>query len=176
MFLPQAAAIHDTKIIQPQLANVVATALVAKPQAQFPNMTANYNKMLVIKANEAKALIDAQRAAQDAANALAAQQTRYIAPRAVAAPSGSCATWIAEAGVTDVANAMIVINRESGCNPNAVNRSSGACGIGQQLPCGKWPHVWNDPVGSIIDMQAYVFGRYGSWAGAVAQENSAGWY
>lgn len=79
------------------------------------------------------------------------------------------------AGITDPL-AIQVINMESGCNPNAVNSSSGACGIGQQLPCGKWPHQWNDPVGSLIDMQNYVFSRYGSWTVALAHEHAFGYY
>jgi len=96
--------------------------------------------------------------------------------RAPVAPTGTCADWMRLAGITDPGNAIILINRESGCNPNAVNRSSGACGIGQQLPCGKWPHAWNDPVGGMIDMQSYVMARYGSWANAVAFSTSHGWY
>lgn len=92
------------------------------------------------------------------------------------APSGSCVDWIKAAGVKDVANAHALIMRESGCNPNARNASSGACGLGQQLPCGKWPHAWNDPIGGIKDMQAYVFGRYGSWAAANSFQLANGWY
>jgi len=93
-------------------------------------------------------------------------------------PTGSCHDWMKQAGITDIANAYPLIMAESGCNPNAVNSSSGACGIGQQLPCGKWPHQWNDPVGGMIDMQAYVFGTYGSWANAYATflSRSPSWY
>lgn len=91
-------------------------------------------------------------------------------------PSGTCLDWMKAAGVTDIHNAFDLIMRESSCNPNAVNSSSGACGLGQQLPCGKWPHVWNDPIGGIIDMQNYVMARYGSWAGAVAHHDLHDWY
>jgi hypothetical protein len=56
-----------------------------------------------------------------------------------------------------------VIGRESGWNPDAVNRKSGACGLGQQLPCGKWAHQWNDPIGALIDASAYAVARYGGW-------------
>lgn len=90
--------------------------------------------------------------------------------------TGSCQDWMNTAGITDQANAYYLIIKESGCNPSAVNPSSGACGIGQQLPCGKWSHTWNDPVGGMIDMQGYVFGRYGSWANAVAHSRTTGWY
>jgi len=95
-------------------------------------------------------------------------------PQQVVAVYGSCADWIALAGVTDVANAYTLIMRESGCNPNAVNRSSGACGIPQALPCSKLGT--NDPVEQIRWMQNYVVRRYGSWAGAVAFHNANNWY
>lgn len=101
-------------------------------------------------------------------------KTTYVA--AAAPVSGSCQDWMNAAGITDQVNAHILIMRESGCNPNAVNPSSGACGIGQQLPCGKWPHPWNDPIGGMIDMQNYVFARYGTWADAVAFSTANGWY
>lgn len=88
--------------------------------------------------------------------------------------SGSCSEWMAAAGVTDMANAAELIRRESGCNPNAVNRSSGACGIPQALPCSKLGT--NDPVAQIRWMQNYVVSRYGSWAAAVAFHNRMNWY
>lgn len=98
------------------------------------------------------------------------------APQAVSQPTGDCHTWMQQAGITNPGVAYTLIMRESGCNPNAVNPSSGACGIGQQRPCGKWPHTWNDPVGGMIDMQNYVFGRYGSWEAALSWWDSHHWY
>lgn len=93
----------------------------------------------------------------------------------VAAPaSGSCQDWMVAAGVTDMANAYTLIMRESGCRPDAVNRSSGACGIPQALPCSKLGT--SDPVEQIRWMQNYVVRRYGSWAGAVSWHNSHNWY
>jgi len=140
-------------------------------------MTANYQAYVAQKA--AQAALDARTAATEAANALTAQQQAYVAPAPVVAPSGSCATWIAEAGITDVADAMIVINRESGCRVNAAN-PSGAYGIPQALPGSKMASAGADwqtnPVTQLIWMQGYVISRYGSWAGAVAQENNYGWY
>lgn len=125
----------------------------------------------VAEANRIAAEAEAKRVAEEAA-ALAAQQaaqqpTLPQPSQPVAAPSGSCADWMAQAGITDPGIAILIIQRESGCRPDAQN-PSGACGIGQQLPCGKWPHAWNDPVGGMIDMQNYVMGRYGSWANAWA--------
>ena len=69
-----------------------------------------------------------------------------------------------------------IVTRESGWNPNAVNKSSGACGLGQQLPCGKWAGAWNDPIAALKAMTIYVDNRYGGWAGAVAFWNRMHWY
>ena len=69
-----------------------------------------------------------------------------------------------------------IVSRESGWNPNAVNESSGACGLGQQLPCGKWAGVWNNPVDALVAQYGYVIERYGSYAGAVEFWNINHWY
>lgn len=90
------------------------------------------------------------------------------------APTGTCAEWMQAAGVTDMVNAAELIRRESGCNPNAVNPSSGACGIPQALPCSKLGT--SDPVQQIKWMQDYVIRRYGSWAGAVQFHDKMNWY
>jgi hypothetical protein len=104
-----------------------------------------------------------------AVNAVTGTQT-------ASAQSGSCTDWLAQAGIPATYAVLELIRRESSCNPNSVNPSSGACGIGQQLPCGKWAHQWNDPVGGMIDMNGYVMGRYGSWENALAWHNSHNWY
>lgn len=69
-----------------------------------------------------------------------------------------------------------LVKKESGWNPNAVNRSSGACGLAQALPCGKVGSNPHDPVVSLNWMHSYVMGRYGSWAKAVAHSQAKGWY
>jgi hypothetical protein len=116
------------------------------------------------------------RAAQAAEAAILAQPSQPIPVAREVQPSGSCADWMTAAGISDPGSAYKLIMRESGCNPNAVNRGSGACGIGQQLPCGKWAHTWNEPIGAMIDMQGYVVARYGSWANALAHSYAQGWY
>lgn len=94
------------------------------------------------------------------------------------AVAGNKASWLASSGIPQDQWAYVdqIVSRESGWNPNAVNSSSGACGLGQQLPCGKWSGAWNDPVAALIAMNGYVTGRYGSWAGAVAFWNTNHWY
>ena len=86
--------------------------------------------------------------------------------------SGSCADWMAAAGIPDIYSTHKLIINESGCNPNAVNPSSGACGIPQALPCSKIAHCGVEPVCQLQWMDSYVKGRYGSWDGALAAWNS----
>ena len=84
--------------------------------------------------------------------------------------TGSKADWLAASGIPEHEWSYVdaIVARESGWNPNAVNKSSGACGLGQQLPCGKWAGAWNDPVAALRAMNGYVHGRYGGWQQAVA--------
>ena len=92
------------------------------------------------------------------------------------AVSGTCDEWIAMAGITDLANAKELIRRESNCNPNAVNPSSGACGVAQELPCGKSGCKLGDGACQVAWMNRYVTSRYGSFANAIAFHNQKGWY
>ena len=89
---------------------------------------------------------------------------------------GDCATWVSQAGIDDVASANALIAKESGCNPNAVNRSSGACGVAQELPCGKSGCQLGDGACQVKWMNGYVINRYGSWANALAFHRSHNWY
>ncbi|OYX42685.1 hypothetical protein B7Y94_03045 [Candidatus Saccharibacteria bacterium 32-49-12] len=91
---------------------------------------------------------------------------------------GTKSEWLAASNISpaDYGYADWLVQKESGWNPNAVNPYSGACGLGQQLPCGKWPGQWNNPVDSLNGMDGYVKSRYGGWAGAVAHSQSRGWY
>lgn len=128
--------------------------------------------------------VENERLAKEKAEEARAKQEAEARQRVVAqaAPivqpvvSGSCRDWMIAAGVTDLVNAAELIRRESGCNPIATNRSSGAFGIPQSLPASKIAHCGVDPVCQIQWMQNYVNARYGGWAGAVAWHNSHNWY
>ena len=91
--------------------------------------------------------------------------------------TGSKADWMAAAGIPESEWGYVdfIVSRESGWNPNALNSSSGACGLVQALPCSKIGPNWNDPVVALQWGNSYV-SRYGSWAGAVSFWNSHGWY
>ena len=109
----------------------------------------------------------------------AAQKPKAQATSAPAAQiSGDKHSWLAASGIPEAhwGHVDAIVTRESGWNPNAINKSSGACGLGQQLPCGKWAGAWNDPVAALRAMNSYVVGRYGGWPQAVAFWNSNGWY
>lgn len=121
--------------------------------------------------------LSAAKAERERLAALSLTQKAYAAPaRAQVAVSGSCADWIAAAGIDDVQSAMTLIGRESGCNPSVVNTSSGSCGVAQELPCGKSGCVLGDGACQVRWMNSYVIGRYGSWSAALAHSYSFNWY
>lgn len=79
---------------------------------------------------------------------------------------GSKTEWLTAAGIpeSDWGYADYIIGKESGWNPNAVNKSSGACGLAQAYPCSKVPGNPLNPVDSLRWVNGYVK-RYGGWAG-----------
>ena len=89
---------------------------------------------------------------------------------------GTCGDWMAAAGISDTSSAGALIARESGCNPYSVNRSSGACGVGQALPCSKTGCSMGDGACQMIWMNQYVIDRYGSWSAALGHSYANGWY
>ena len=66
--------------------------------------------------------------------------------------------------------------RESGNNPGAINRSSGACGLGQALPCSKMPCSLSDYACQDNFFTGYMQSRYGSWENAQAFWLSHHWW
>ena len=177
LFIPYQASGDQQPVVANSL-DIVKTIGYSGTIVDYPSAQAHFiGELSALRAWQAQQAVLAQQAAEaaqaaQAAADLAAQQqaTRvvYASYKPSPAPPGDCNSWMTQAGITDQADASFIIMHESGCNPNSVNASSGACGIGQQNPCGKWPHAWNDPVGGMIDMQNYVVGRYGSWANAAA--------
>lgn len=146
------------QVIQPQLARRDAQIAEAKRLEE-----------------EQRAMAEAEAQAAQAKQAEAERQKQQIA---VAPPTGgSHQDWMIAAGI-DPANfgyVDYIVTRESGWNPSAVNPFSGSCGLGQQLPCGKWPGAWNDPIAALRAMNGYV-ARYGGWAGAYAYWQAHGNY
>lgn len=75
----------------------------------------------------------------------------------------------------DLPFALNIAQKESSCNPNAVNPNGGACAYFQELPCGKWGGTGNI-AGHIRGADAYAKGRYGGWAQAWASWQSKRWW
>jgi hypothetical protein len=97
-------------------------------------------------------------------------------PVVVPLQSGTCTSWMAAAGIVDTANASQLLTWESHCNPNAINPSSGACGLAQELPCGKSGCSLGDGACQMVWFNKYVIERYGTMAAAVDFHVKNGWY
>ncbi|KNY08054.1 hypothetical protein AKH00_02145 [Microbacterium sp. GCS4] len=91
---------------------------------------------------------------------------------------GAPAEWMSAAGIAEADWGYVdyIVSRESGWNPNATNKSSGACGLVQALPCSKVPGNGYDPVDNLRWATGYATGRYGSWAGAHAFWTKNHWW
>jgi uncharacterized protein YabE (DUF348 family) len=91
---------------------------------------------------------------------------------------GTKTEWLSASNVPSESwgYADYMVQKESSWNPNAVNRSSGACGLAQALPCSKVPGNPHDPVNSLNWMNNYVNGRYGGWEGAYSFWLANRWY
>lgn len=68
--------------------------------------------------------------------------------------------------------------KESDWNPNAVNKSSGACNIPQALPCNKISNAYGDNSwqSGIKWGLSYIKQRYGTPTGAWQHFQNKGWY
>lgn len=157
--------VHKQKVNQDKLNELI------KNEQKLKDESLKKQTELEKQIEELKRQVEAKKQSKLARAALEASRT--VVPTAQAA-TGTCRDWMIAAGVTDLDNAYTIIMRESGCNPNAVNKSSGACGIPQALPCSKLGT--SDPVEQIKWMQNYVNNRYGGWAGAVSFWNQHHWY
>jgi hypothetical protein len=134
-------------------------------------------KQLQIERDKLKVDLQAKIKAKEQDIAARAQKA-VGAPQVASAASGNCETWKAQAGIASTPATRALIGGESGCRPNAVNPTSGACGIPQALPCSKMPCTLQDPVCQLRWMNQYVAARYGTWDNAYATwlSRSPHWY
>ena len=119
-------------------------------------------------------------------DALAAQKANTTLTNVVKTASNplgnpQCVAWLAQVGISDMASAVELQQRENGsCDPQKYNMGgSDACGLAQELPCGKSgcglpPNA--DGFCQIQWMHRYVIGRYGSWAAALNHHDRMNWY
>ncbi len=170
IFPPLTQPITHTPIEYIELRPSVLLAIAKRPD--FPDR----RHIVAAQQKEAAERLEAARRAEAARQAQLTTQAANVRPAASPAVRGTCDAWIAAAGILDVVNARELIRRESGCNPLAVNPTSGACGVAQELPCGKSGCAWGDGACQVAWMNRYVLQRYGSWANAVAFHNANNWY
>jgi len=83
-------------------------------------------------------------------------------------------SWVLQAKGDACWNELVF--RESGWRTDAVNRSSGACGLAQALPCSKIVGDWQDPEVSLEWMHSYIHDRYGSTCNALNFQIRMNWY
>lgn len=136
-------------------------------------------------AAEAAAAAAAAQAAHEAATAKAARdkaRSRGAAPTLPSrTPVGEVKQYAASLVAADQFGCLEALwQRESGWNPAAKNRSSGAFGIPQALPASKMASAGADwqtnPMTQVRWGVSYIHGRYGSPCGAWAHSESHGWY
>lgn len=130
------------------------------------------------KLEETEKALQAKRSTPTSTVAYAAE-----APTSTPAPKqytggGNKEAWMAAAGIPQDQWGYVdsIVSRESSWNPNAVNASSGACGLAQALPCSKMGPNWSDPVVALKWQYNYVTQRYGGYPQAVAFWNANHWY
>ena len=71
---------------------------------------------------------------------------------------------------------MFVYYHESGNRTNAINASSGACGLGQALPCSKMNCSLSDYACQDAFFTRYMKARYGTWQQAKSFWLQHGWW
>lgn len=159
---------------------------------KLKNLNEEYNKLLESKEVDQQKLDELQKQKEQLEKDLQAKIEKKEADRIalqeaskIASPKASASSitgdkydWLRASGIPDSEWWAVdsIVSRESSWNPNAVNKSSGACGLGQQLPCGKWAGAWNDPVAALKAQYGYVVARYGGYPQAVAFWNANHWY
>ena len=131
------------------------------------------NKREVKAAEEKKA----QQVAQAKETAKTAPQPAAVVQAAAPAGCQSISSILLANGISqaDLPFALQIAQKESSCNPNAVNPNGGACAYFQELPCGKWGGTGNI-AGHIRGADAYAKGRYGGWAQAWASWQIKHWW
>ena len=99
-------------------------------------------------------------------------------PKPKPKPTGTKYDWMQQAGIpeSDWQYVDYIVSKESSWNPNAVNRSSGACSLAQALPCSKIPGDWRNPVNALRWQYQYVKARYGGYHGAYNFWITNHWY
>lgn len=114
-----------------------------------------------------------------------ALQTVQLPPKPIAPipePSMPIVAQVQSAPTTQVSETtgdsakLFIYNHESGNNPGAINANSGACGLGQALPCSKMPCSLSDYACQDAFFTSYMTARYGTWANAESFWQQHSWW
>lgn len=133
-------------------------------QYKLKELNTQYDKVL-----QEKTATEAEKSAQDqkvqklekAKTELERQLQSKLAEKAGVASIQTAQVFAAEANC-GTPKACIYM-KESGNNPGAINKSSGACGIGQAWPCSKMPCSLSDYACQDIFFTNYAVTRYGGF-------------
>jgi len=141
---PPQVAQADTKPVKINIENIFE-----KTQNTFPDRTIERNQAI----------------ANDKARQIALQ-AKQIANTSKVQPKAQKALTTPVLSPNDAK--MFIYLKESGNNPNAVNKSSGACGLAQALPCSKMNCSLGDYACQDAWATNYMQNRYGTWENAKA--------
>lgn len=99
-----------------------------------------------------------------------------LASRALNTVTGTATASAASYSTSPDEDKAFIYAHESGNNPGSVNASSGACGLGQALPCSKMPCSMSDYACQDQYFTGYMTNRYGTWANARAFWQANRWW
>jgi hypothetical protein len=143
-----------------------------------PSPTPDYTKQILDPIHSR--LIALQTHCKSVGGTLDGQTCKLPPPPPPPLPAPSIApTPVIQAPVIEVSTNWYkqwIYNEESGNNPEAINRYSGACGLGQALPCSKMPCSLSDYTCQDNYFTSYMLSRYGSWQAAYEYHIRVGWW
>ena len=145
--------------------------LIPKKPTTSQLADAKYTSMSAQRDKQAADAAIAQEQARQAE--LARQKALAVAPvPTITAQPQSQASYVAISGDAK----SFIYMHESGGRTNAINASSGACGLGQALPCSKLPCTLSDYACQDAWFTNYMLSRYGSWENARSFWLSHSWW
>lgn len=148
---------HSIKVNEQKL-KAQTQKLEAQTKAQHNLEIQNLKKIIEQKDKELQSKAEAKERARLAAIETAKTPVVSKVVQSIV-PTAQAATGDAKA---------FIYARESGNNPGAINKASGACGLGQALPCSKMPCSLSDYACQDTFFTNYMLQRYGSWENAKA--------
>lgn len=145
--------------VQPHTYDAKQQVKLQNTYQQLQKTKQDYEKSKVQDTQSEQKIQQLNQQLQDVQKQLQAKKASAIAYAAEPAPN-------VVAGCGDNTYANYIYSHESGCSTDSINAGSGACGIGQALPCTKLPCSLSDYTCQNTFFTAYAMARYGSWANA----------